>query len=118
MYSSIYHGDKNREFDLAVTLSIRNIDMKQAITIMSVDYHDTSGKLVRSYAKERRYIKPIEALTFVIRESDLTGGPGASFIVRWSAENAVNEPIIESIMIGTKGQQGISFSSRGKRILD
>jgi hypothetical protein len=36
--------------------------------------------------------------------------------VRWKAEIPVNEPIIEGVMIGASGQQGISFTSRGVAI--
>lgn len=50
---------------------------------------------------------------YVVKESDSRGGPGASFIVNWKADHSVNPPIIESVMIGTQGQQGLSFTSRG-----
>jgi Mg/Co/Ni transporter MgtE len=53
---------------------------------------------------------------YQIKESDKAGGSGANFIVGWEAETYANIPIIESVMIGTKGQQGISFLSRGQVI--
>jgi hypothetical protein len=40
-------------------------------------------------------------------------------MVEWKSEKDdefVNPPIVESIMIGTQIQQGISFTSRGKVI--
>ena len=53
---------------------------------------------------------------FVVKESDDRGGSGANFVVKWKADQTVNAPIIESIMIGTKAQRGISFTSRGQVI--
>lgn len=53
---------------------------------------------------------------FIVKESDSKGGSGANFLVAWRAETEVNEPIMEGVMIGAAGQQGISFTSRGKAI--
>jgi hypothetical protein len=36
--------------------------------------------------------------------------------VRWKSEAKVTEPIVESIMISTKTQLGLSFTSRGQAI--
>lgn len=49
-------------------------------------------------------------------ESDRVGGSRANFIVKWKSEHIVNVPIIESVMIGTSSQVGISFTSRGQAI--
>lgn len=113
VYSSIYHGDREREFNLAVTLSIRNTDMKHSIVIDSVDYFDSSGKLLKHYLAVKLTVGPLESVQYVVRESDKKGGIGANFIVRWRSSRPVSEPVIESVMIGTGGQQGISFTSRG-----
>ena len=115
-YSSIYHGDQQNEIKLTVTLSIRNTDIKQQITITGVDYYDSAGKLLLKYLRAPMQLKALASTSFLIKESENKGGPGAKFIVRWKADRKVSRPIIESIMIGTRGQQGISFSSRGKEI--
>ncbi len=62
-------------------------------------------------------MNPLESLRYIIPESDESGGSGANFIVEWHSDKPVNRPIIESIMIGTKSSQGISFTSRGREIL-
>ena len=49
VYSHIYTGDKERPFNLAVTLSIRNTDPRSSLRLTAVDYYDTEGRLVRSY---------------------------------------------------------------------
>jgi hypothetical protein len=35
-------------------------------------------------------------------------------MVRWHSEKPVSPPIVETVMIGTRSQQGISFLSRGQ----
>ena len=49
---------------------------------------------------------------YVVKESDKAGGSGANFLVRWQSETAVNPPLVESVMISTASQLGISFTSR------
>ena len=115
-YSSIFHGDREREFDLAVTLSIRNTDMRKPITLYRVDYYNGAGKLVHTYLAGDRTVGPLAAVQFVVRESDERGGSGACFIVKWRGAAGVNRPLVESVMIGTGGQQGVSFTSRGVTI--
>lgn len=115
-YSHIYSGDRERPFLLTVTLSIRNIDPKHNINITLVDYYETQGKHLRSYLEKQIVLGPLESIRYVIPESDETGGSGANFIVEWKSDIPVNPPIVESIMIGTRSQQGISFTSRGQAI--
>lgn len=113
VYPSIYHGDRKREFNLAVTLSIRNTDMTADLTLVSIDYYDTAGKILKRYLTGKKILRPLESAQFVVSESDTKGGVGANFIVTWRSANPVSEPVMESVMIGTGGQQGISFTSRG-----
>ena len=115
-YSHIYSGDRERPFLLTVTLSIRNIDPEHEITITVVDYYETQGKLVKKYVDKPVKLSPLESLRYVIPERDKSGGSGANFIVEWQSDKFVNPPIIESIMIGTQNQQGVSFTSRGQEI--
>lgn len=115
-YSHIYAGNKETPFLLTVTLSIRNIDPRQKITITRTDYYETQGHLLTRYIKTPRDISALGTIRFVIPEHDEAGGSGANFIVKWESEQPVNPPIVESIMIGTRSQQGISFTSRGQVI--
>ncbi len=112
-YSEIHHGIKTRTLDLTVTLSFRNIDPKQSIQIDSVGYYDTDGKKLRSYLDSPESMKPLDTRDFIVDQTDSAGGTGANFIVHWSSKTPVNPPIAESVMIGTSGNQGISFVSRG-----
>jgi hypothetical protein len=116
VYSHIYSGDKEQPFLLAVTLSIRNIDPNSHIQITSVDYYETQGVLLKKYTVKPIILKPLESLRYVIPERDKSGGSGANFIVKWQSDKFVNPPIVETIMIGTQNQQGVSFTSRGREI--
>lgn len=101
---------------MTVTLSIRNVDPNHQIKINLVDYYETQGKLLKKYIDKPIVLKPLESLRYVIPEKDKSGGSGANFIIEWQSDNFINPPIVESIMIGTKSSQGISFTSRGQEI--
>ena len=115
-YSHIYSGNREKPFLLTVTLSIRNIDPNHQIKITLVDYYETPGKLLKKYMDKPGTLNPLESLRYVIPEKDKSGGSGANFMVEWQSNEFVNPPIIETIMIGTQSQQGISFTSRGRVI--
>ena len=117
IYSHIYSGDREHPFLLAAILSIRNTDSNHRIMILTVDYFDSEGKLLRKYLETPESLGPMASKRFVVGESDKGGGSGAKFIVNWQSSAKVNPPIIEGIMIGTKMQQGISFVSRGQPII-
>lgn len=115
-YSHIYAGNRELPMLLTVTLSIRNTDPRHPITINKVDYYGTNGEFLRKYADHPITLHPLESTRYIIPQKDKTGGAGANFLVEWNSANPVNPPILESIMIGAEGQQGISFTSRGQVI--
>lgn len=118
VYSHIYWGPKPRAFDLACTLSIRNVDPQEAITITSVDYFNTEGKKIRSFLDKPMKVPPLGTREYYIQEKDKAGGSGANFLVRWTAGREANPPIVECVMIGVEAAQGVSFTSRGRVIVD
>lgn len=113
VYSHIYIGDRERPFLLTVTLSIRNTDRNFPITIQKVVYYDSNGKPLNAYLDKPMALEKLSSTRFVVRESDKSGGSGASFMVEWESDQAVSPPLVETIMIGAQTQQGISFTSRG-----
>ena len=115
-YSHIYHGNKDTPLLLSVTLSIRNIDPKSSLTVTAVNYHETDGPLVKEYVKKPVVLGPLGSERFVVPQKDNTGGSGANFIVEWHSNKPINPPIIETVMIGTQSQLGISFTSRGQAV--
>ena len=114
VYSHIYSGDREQPFYLAATLSIRNTDTAHSITITAVDYYDSEGKFLKHYLEKAFSLNAMATKRYVVPESDKSGGSGAKFIIKWQSDRPVTEPLIESVMISTKTQQGISFTSRGR----
>ena len=115
-YSYIYHYDRQESYNLTATLSIRNIDLTNPIIITSVRYNNSAGNLVRKYLERPTQLAALASTNFVVDSSDNSGGLGANFIVEWVAQTEVTQPIIETIMIGSSLQQGISWISPGKVI--
>ena len=116
IYSHIYSGLKGNPFSLAATLSIRNTDPGDSITLVSVKFYDTDGKLVKEYLENPVELKAMASTRYILTESDTGGGSGANFLVKWTSKTKVNPPLIEGVMIGTRSGQGISFVSRGQAI--
>jgi len=114
VYSHIYSGNREQPLYLAATLSMRNTSFEHPISILRVDYYDSAGKLLKKYLKEPLELGPMVSVRYIIREADTKGGSGANFIVKWESKQKLTPPLIESVMIGTKSQQGISFTSRGQ----
>ena len=118
VYSHIYAEDRYRDrpFLLTATLSVRNTDPERPFTLKSVDYYDSAGALLQRYLEQPVTLAPLGSIHYIVPESEAKGGAGAKFLVAWEAPVAVSEPIIETVMIGTKLQQGISFISTGRVI--
>jgi hypothetical protein len=118
IYSHIYADDRYKDtpFLLTATLSIRNTDPAKSFTLKKVSYYDSKGSILQQYLEKPQIIEPLGSTRFIVPESETKGGSGAKFLVEWEADTPVIEPIIESVMIGTKMQQGISFISTGRVI--
>jgi hypothetical protein len=114
VYSHIFIGDRAAEFNLAATLSIRNVDPGRVLSVIAADYYDSAGRLLKRHLPAPVVLKPLASTEVFIPESDTSGGFGASFIVRWVSETAVVPPVVECLMIGTRSGQGISFMSQGR----
>ncbi|CDM92615.1 MAG: DUF3124 domain-containing protein [Limnospira sp. PMC 1291.21] len=116
VYSHIYFRNTQQAYNLASTLSIRNTDPNSPIIITSVSYYNTDGNLVKNYLDSALKMPPLASMEFFIEQSNTSGGSGANFLVEWVSESAVSEPIMESVMIGVSGTQGLAFTSRGQVI--
>ncbi|MCF8371693.1 MAG: DUF3124 domain-containing protein [Bacteroidales bacterium] len=116
VYSDIYHRDGTRRFSLTVTLSIRNTSKVDSVYILSTTYYDSYGKPIKEYVKSMILLSPLESIEFVVDEKEISGGAGANFIVEWGAINYTNQLLVQTVMIGTNGQQGISFLTDAKKV--
>ena len=115
VYSHIYHQG-GRELPLEATLSIRNTDPDDSIVVNSVRYYDTGGKMIKEYIERPAVLAPLASAEFLVDRRDTAGGAGANFLVEWVAEELVNEPIIEAVMVGTESNKAFSFSRSGRPI--
>jgi hypothetical protein len=113
IYSDIYFVDSKHTFSLTATLSIRNTSFKDSIYIFAIDYYNSRGEKVRRYNESTLLVKPMESVEFVVENKDDTGGVGANFVVEWGAKPEAQRPYFQGVMIGTTGQQGISFTTEG-----
>ncbi len=116
IYSHIYYENRQKTFDLAATLSIRNTDLTSPMIVTAVRYYDTNGKLIRQYIEKPIQLNALASTDFVVDRNDTSGGSGANFIVEWVAKTEISEPIVEAVMIGSALQQGISWISPGRVI--
>ena len=116
VYSNVFSGPRKLPLQLAATLSIRNTDLASSIKVTTIDYYDTNGKLVRRHLERPAVVAPLATIYVHIEEKNTLGGFGANFIVRWQAGSVINAPVIECVMIGATGGQGISFVSPGQEI--
>jgi len=117
-YSNVFTGPRRLPFYLATTLSIRNTDLSASFRLVSIDYYDTNGKLIRRNLQKPLVVGPLASSYVHLDEKDVSGGFGANFIVRWDAGSLINAPIIECVMIGAASGQGISFVSPGREIVE
>lgn len=116
VYSHVYTGNRALPVNLATTLSIRNTDLTNSVTVTGADYYNSQGKLLRRMLAKPVSLGPMASTSIFIQEKDTSGGFGASFLVRWHAARSVSPPIIECLMIGAYSGLGISFVSPGQEV--
>lgn len=116
VYSQIYSQTEHTTHDLTATISMRNTSLRDTLYIDKAEYFNTDGKSIRTYFDQTIFISPMETVEIVIDEIDKEGGTGANFLFYWQLKPGSHEPLFEAIMISTSGQQGLSFTSQGKRI--
>ena len=113
VYSHVYFGDSEREYNLSNTLLIRNVSQTDTIIVTQVDYYNSQGKLVRQYGDVPKLVAPLQSVWYIVRESDRAGGAGENFIIQWNSGSPVKPPMVETVNIGTAFGQGISFIRPG-----
>lgn len=111
VYSEVPFGDKGYTLNLTATLSVRNTDSRNPITVTRVDYHSSAGDLIRAYQKQPARLKPLASAEHIVKESDRSGGISASFIVEWESDQSVSPPYVEAVMVNSTYNQGIAFNS-------
>ncbi|MBC7905372.1 MAG: DUF3124 domain-containing protein [Rhodospirillaceae bacterium] len=123
VYSHIWHGNldargKPQTLLLSSMLSIRNTDPYDSMTIRSVRYYDTAGKLLKEYMAQPARLGPMASTDVFLEHKDDQGGTGANFVVQWSAERPISTPIVEVVNAYIFGPQSLAFTSPGKVIAE
>ncbi len=113
VYSEIYDLTDESTHLLTATVSIRNTSETDSLFLTRADYYNTKGEMIRSFLKQPVFLTPLETIEIVIPRRDISGGTGANFIFDWATSDKIREPLFESVMIWTTGNQGISFTTKG-----
>lgn len=118
VYSSIYLGLEVEHLmaELAATVSVRNVSQEGPIILTHARYYDSEGRAVRDYVNAPAVLAPMASVEFVVKRNDLTGGPGANFVIEWAGPAEMDDPIVEAVMIGQSGNAGFSFTSVGRTV--
>lgn len=116
VYSDIYYQDGTKRFPITATVSIRNTSLVDSAFILSATYYDSYGKLLHSYIDSTLLLSPLESIELVVEEDENKGGAGANFVIEWGAIKYSDQLLIQSVMISTYSQQGISFLTEAKVI--
>ena len=114
VYSNIHWGGRNVVTELAATISIRNVDADRPLVLLSATYYDSLGQPIEDYVAETMELDPMSTVEFIVERADTRGGSGANFLVEWGSTGAIDEPVMEAIMLGQMGNAGISFVSRSR----
>ncbi len=116
VYRSFYqvYGTTRDSYDLTSTVFFHNIDPKQTIEVLSIDFFDSSGKLLKKLVDKPLLIKPRNIKEITIQPgTQPEEDTGTHLIVRWKSVQPINSPLIEVLMVGQVLNRGVSFLTRG-----
>ena len=116
VYTYVYVEGRALTFPVTPTLSLRNTDPANPITIVSAKCYSPTGKLVRDYLEKPIKLDPLNSVKYPVKETEFKESGGPCFLITWKADREVNAPMVTCISIGSRGQQGISFVSEGRPI--
>jgi hypothetical protein len=118
VYSEIYSIGHHRTERLSSTLSIRNVNLDGEFYITRLEYYDTEGNVLKEIKTAELPIKvnSLETKNHVIALYDDKGGVGANFILEWRSSKPIVAPMVETIMISTESNWGLSFTATSKTL--
>ncbi len=111
VYSAISYLDRN-SFSLAVTISISNTDRANGLEVTAARYYGNDGTFVRDFLDAPTTLAPLGTTQLFIGSSEYRDDVGANFIIEWQSDEPISPPMVEAIMVGSKGTQGLAFTSR------
>lgn len=116
VYSNIPYLIDTVKFDMSAFLAVHNTDFYNTLTINNLQYFNTKGKLVKDVLKgKKRILQPLETVDFYVPYKDKSG-TGANFLIEWTSDSLITEPLIESVTISLKNMHSVGILSVGKVI--
>lgn len=116
LHSSVHVRSRGGRLDFSATVTVHNVSADDPLVVESVEYLDASARPIERFEGFPVALVPYGGLQVLIAEEDLRGGTAASVIVDWAIAEDSAAPLIEAIMISTRGTQGYSFVAAGRRI--
>jgi hypothetical protein len=116
VYRGFYqiYGTSRDSYALTSTLFLFNIDSKQNVEIISIDYFDSSGKLIKKLIEAPLLLKPRHGTEITMQPRTQPDEDCASHLmIHWKSKQPVNTPLVEVLMVGHVMNRGVSFSTRG-----
>ena len=122
VYSEVLHGDLDRQGKpgrqlLSALVSVRNTDARSPLRVTSARYFDSDGKMLREFVSAPRIVPPLGALDLFIERRESEGGSGASFLIKWRSDAAINPPFVEAVHIDLHSLRPLSFTTFGRPVL-
>ncbi len=112
LYQKALIDHRGRSLPLTATVYVRNTDPQAGLEVSAVTLYDGRGKVVAKCLEGPRRLAPLASLSF-LAPSAAQGGGAPSLVVRWRAPQPVNPPMVQVVMTGAAGQQGISLITTG-----
>ena len=118
IYSSMLFGNLSRggvpsRVLLSAMVSIRNTDPSRTVRLTSLQYHDSTGKLLREYLQEPATLAPLSTREYFVELHDDSGGSGANFLMRWESDPPASPPLLEAIHANLDSARGVVFVTQG-----
>ena len=106
--SSVFAQDEERPLHLTVTVTVHNTGA-EPLVIDRLDYIGTTGDLLEKVVEAPVAVGPLETREYVIRERDIRGGTGASFVLSWQADVPTTAPVVQAIHVSSSGNHSFGF---------
>lgn len=113
VYLQIPYLKDTKFYTLSAFIAIHNTDFYHPISISRVLLFNNDGKMIQNFISKPVVLNPLAASHFFVPENSSLG-TGANFILEWTSNHPVTEPLIESVMTGLQNNQGVTFSSTGR----
>lgn len=123
IYSHMLYGNLGKSGNASYVLlsslvSIRNIDTKRSLRVLSAKYFDTHGKLLGERVTTPVVLPPLGTLELFVELNDASGGSGANFVIKWEADVPVNPPLVEALHANMDGGKAVIFMTLSVPVVD